>query len=163
MRRLVMTGWRHFVPSPAVRRDVSPIQKLQKAMMVILMPDCDIIDMLNIERVIDYDGDVDNGKGRNLSRNKDTAPSHVHSPAYCVTFFPRQPLGQRDTRVTDAGQILTELSIGIKLVGCENCSVLEFRELIHYQKLALYNVVRQASREMTGQYLNRRMTRDCMG
>jgi hypothetical protein len=50
--------------------------------------------------------------------------------AYWVTFLPRRLLGQQDTGVTDAGQILVELSTGIRLFGSEDCSGFEFREII---------------------------------
>jgi hypothetical protein len=50
--------------------------------------------------------------------------------AYCVTFLPRPPLGQRNAGLTDAGQSLIKLSTGMKLFGSENCSGSEFQELI---------------------------------
>jgi hypothetical protein len=80
--------------------------------------------------------------------------------AYCVTFLPHQPLKQQNTHLTNPSQILTELSTGMKSFGGENCARFEFRELVIIRKLTLYNVVRQASRGMSGQYLQRRMTRD---
>jgi hypothetical protein len=85
----------------------------------------------------------------------------TRQPATCtriacyLTFLPCQPLGQQDTCVADAGQILIELSTGIQLYGA--------RTLRDLSSENLYNVVRQASREMSEQYLDRRMTCDCIG
>jgi hypothetical protein len=55
--------------------------------------------------------------------------------------------------VTDAGQILIELSTGIKLFGTEKYCGFEFRELIIIKKLTPYNCVTQAGRKMSGRYL----------
>jgi hypothetical protein len=89
-------------------------------------------------------------------------PAASSSPAYCVTFLPRQPLGQRDTRLTDAGQILIELSTRMKFSGSENCSGFEFRELVIVRKLTLHNVLRQTNWEMSGQYLDTRRAHGCI-
>jgi hypothetical protein len=51
-----------------------------------------------------------------------------------------------------------ELLTGRKRFGSENRSGFEFRESIIIKKLILCNVVRQASRETSGQYLDRRMS-----
>jgi hypothetical protein len=50
-------------------------------------------------------------------------------------------LGQRDTRLAEAGWILIELSTGMKRFGSENCSGFDFRGLIIVKKLTLCNVV----------------------
>jgi hypothetical protein len=62
-------------------------------------------------------------------------PATCTRTAYCVTFLPRQPLGQRDSRATDAGQILMELSTGMKYLGSENYFRFEFRKSIIIKNL----------------------------
>jgi hypothetical protein len=69
-------------------------------------------------------------------------PSRYTGTAYCVTFLLRQPSGQWDTHVMDAGQTFVEPSPGIKLCGSENCSGFEFRELIIIINVTLYNIMK---------------------
>jgi hypothetical protein len=80
--------------------------------------------------------------------------------AYCVSVLPGRPMGERDTRVTNAGQVLIQLPTGIILFGSESSPGFEFRELITIKKPALYHMARRETWEMSGRYLNGRMTAD---
>jgi hypothetical protein len=65
-----------------------------------------------------------------------------------------------DTRAAGAGQIPIELSPLVTSLESENSCGFEVRDSVAINSLTVYNAVREASREMSGHCLDRRMTGD---